>query len=276
MSDNSSIEWTDATWNPVVGCARVSPGCDRCYAIREANRHQRTHAYGGTVHRTPDGLDWTGRVRCLSERLGQPQRWRAPRRVFVNSMSDLFHDGVPDAFIAEVFAVMALAQQHQFQVLTKRHGRMRSLLASDVFQEAVTAALQPRQAGFARELLVWPLPNVWVGVSVEDQHWADIRIPALLGTPAAVRWISAEPLLGPIALAAGWLSQLRAARPGLDWVVVGGESGPGARPMHPQWVRALRDQCTAAGVPYLLKQWGEHVVEDQAPDDITLPGTPRR
>ncbi|UKD55108.1 phage Gp37/Gp68 family protein [Amycolatopsis sp. FU40] len=258
MSDASKIEWTDATWNPVTGCTKVSPGCDHCYA---ETLHERFHGKGSfaTVTLHPDRLD-------------VPLRWRKPRRVFVNSMSDLFHDDVPDSFIARIFGVMAAAQQHTFQVLTKRHGRMRALLNDERFREQVFLANNMDQGDVLGD--GWPLRNVWLGVSTEDQKWADIRIPALLETPAAVRWISAEPLLGPInltriAYTAGGGTHLDVVRgqhgePGLwatpakrlDWVVVGGESGPGARPMDPEWARSLRDQCATVRVPFLFKQWG--------------------
>lgn len=242
MSDNTKIEWSDATWNPVTGCEEVSPGCDHCYAKTFAERFR-----GVAGHHFENGFDLTLRP----ERLDQPLRWRRPRRIFVNSMSDLFHKDVPEEFVAGVFAVMARAPQHTFQVLTKRHGRMRSLLRSADFRDRV----------LGHDVDVWPLPNVWLGVSVEDQQRADLRIPALLDTPAAVRWISAEPLLGPLSLGRyvwaepsgfpdDWVR-------GLDWVVVGGESGRGARPMHPDWARSLRDECQQAGVPFLFKQWGE-------------------
>jgi protein gp37 len=288
VSDGSKIEWTQSSWNPVLGCDRVSPGCDLCYAIsqariREANPDLTVAAaFAGLTDRIDGRLDWTGRVNLLPERLEQPLHWRKPRRVFVNSLADLFHKSVPDEFIAQVFAVMASAQRHAFQLLTKRHARMRSLLSSPAFQSAVSAAtagLSRRGLPDFRVLDVWPLPNVWLGVSVEDRHWAGIRIPALLDTPAAVRWVSAEPLLGPLRLP--FLEEYDActcgAGPGgyygmhergcgtepgpawgrLHWIVAGGESGPGARPMHPSWPRALRDQCQEAGVPFFFKQWGE-------------------
>ncbi|WP_100454668.1 DUF5131 family protein [Mycobacteroides abscessus] len=258
MGDKTGIEWTDATWNPVTGCDKVSPGCDHCYAETFAERWRGTRG-----HYFETGFD----VQLRPDKLDLPLRWTKPRRIFVNSMSDLFHDSVPDAYIARVFAVMALAPQHTFQVLTKRHGRMRSLLSSDDFRSEVTQTF----VGWAVEDLSlktghlesatgdwWPLPNVWLGVSAEDQKRADLRIPALLDTPAAVRFVSAEPLLGPIDLhgdpigkdSVFWIGHL-------DWVIVGGESGPGARPMHPDWARSVRDQCVAAGVPFLFKQWGE-------------------
>ena len=216
MSDRSGIGWTESTWNPVTGCTKVSPGCDHCYAETLAERFR-----GVAGNYFAGGFD----LQLRPDKLDLPLRWRKPRKVFVNSMSDLFHDDVPDEYIRQVFDVMAEAGQHLFQLLTKRHGRMRSYLSK-------------------RE----PLPNVWVGVSVEDQHWADIRIPVLRDTPAAVRWLSAEPLLGSIDLC-GLLD-------GIGWVVVGGESGRGARRMAPEWARSLRDQCAEAGVPFFMKQAG--------------------
>ena len=223
MGDKTTIEWTrspdgtaGASWNPVAGCTKVSPGCDHCYAEAIATRFAGTPAY-------PDGFA----VTLHPDRLTQPLRWTRPRRIFVCSMADLFHADVPDDYIAQVFEVMALAPQHTFLVLTKRHARMRSLLSSRFDGD--------------------PLPNVWVGVSAEDQHWWDIRVPALLETPAAVRFVSAEPLLGPIG---------PALMAGLDWLIVGGESGPHARPMDPEWVRDLRDGAGDAGVPFFFKQWG--------------------
>lgn len=232
MGAVSKIEWTDSTWSPVTGCTKVSEGCDHCYAETIAHRFAGTKAY-------PNGFDVTLRP----ERLDQPLRWKRPRKVFVNSMSDLFHEDVPDDYIARVFAVMALAPQHTFQVLTKRPGRMRSLLSSEDFKSAVFLATEGRFEGY----FPWPLPNVWLGTSVENQKWADVRIPLLLDTPTAVRFLSCEPLLGPVELSP-WL---------LDWVICGGESGPGARPMHPDWARSLRDQCQATTVPFHFKQWGE-------------------
>lgn len=301
------IEWTDETWNPMIGCDRVSPGCQGCYAIttariRESNPNPKVAAaFAGTVHRTEDRVDWTGQVNLLHDRLTQPLRWKTRRKIFVNSMSDLFHQAVPDHFIAQVFAVMALTPHHTYQILTKRHARMRSLLTSSAFRLACENAQDtlmgdpatpgiPRHKRDAYRKKWWsdfaqPLKNVWMGVSVENQEWADIRIPALLDTPAAVRWISAEPLLGPIDLFGKvvrghrptltyWLDgrpipgetrttdtglQMTgfATGPKLDWVVCGGESGPGAHPMHPQWARKLLTQCHHSNVPFLFKQWGQ-------------------
>ncbi|WP_214103181.1 DUF5131 family protein [Acrocarpospora catenulata] len=271
MADNTAIEWADRTWNPVLGCVKVSPGCDGCYAITQAhirasNPHPRVaSAFNGLTQRTPEGLDWTGRVNLIRERLGEPFTWRKPQTVFVNSLSDLFHPAIPESFIADVFQVMAATPRHTYQVLTKRHGRMRGLLRK---WSPITGAPPWVHTG------PWPLPNVWLGVSVEDQERAELRIPALLETPAAVRWISAEPLLGPVDL-----RNLKARNgalidclggdvktPGgevysgapsvLDWVVTGGESGKGARPPHPDWFRRLRDQCQELGTAFFLKQWG--------------------
>jgi protein gp37 len=266
----TTIEWTDDTWNPVTGCTKVSPGCDNCYAEGIARRFAGTDAF-------PRGFE----VTLHPERLDAPLRWRKPRRVFVNSMSDLFHDTVPDDFIVEVWAVMAMTPQHTYQVLTKRHGRMRALLGDEAFHGHVAGAAtrlaqqHGRLPGFAGRTA---LPNVWLGVSVEDQKRANLRIPALLDTPAAVRFLSCEPLLGPVDLtrvASGLRDDMvfdvvgeRYGVPGqwqaslgsrVDWVIVGGESGPGARPMHPDWARQLRDQCQAARVPFFFKQWGEHL-----------------
>ena len=232
MSDNTGIEWTDATWNPVTGCTEVSAGCDHCYAKTFAERWRGTEG-----HYFENGFD----VQLRPDKLEQPLRWKKPRKIFVNSMSDLFHDSVPDKYIAQVFDVMGEAERHTFQILTKRHARMRSLMTQ----------------WYGTGILSEPLPNVWLGVSAENQQWADIRIPALLDTPAVVRFVSAEPLLGPI----DFRRVPGFNRIGLDlsnwWVIVGGESGRGARPMHPEWARSLRDQCQAAGVPFLFKQWGE-------------------
>lgn len=231
--------------------------------------------------------------RADPERLEDPLRWRRPRMVFVNSMSDLFHADVPDKFIAQVFTVMALAPRHTFQVLTKRPGRMASMLrpraggpfdglpvtysdfsdlvARSALHHCKTTGLKPdwpeAPDGSGLPYLEWPLPNVWLGTSVETQKWADVRMPKLLETPAAVRFLSCEPLLGPIDLYGSAVAPLQRIVPSdadegtgpIDWIIVGGESGPGARPMHPDWARSLRDQCVAAGVPFFFKQWGAWV-----------------
>lgn len=282
MGDGTAIEWTDATWNPIRGCSRVSEGCRNCYAETVAARFSGPgHPYHGLARRVtrPDGTSearWTGKIAVIDTAMTQPMRWTRPRRIFVNSMSDLFHEDVPDEVIDRVFAVMALAPQHVFQVLTKRPERMRQYLVATFEDGAVerrdlitTAALDWRDANpdaneeyryTDNDCFIqpsrWPLPNVWLGVSVEDQATANERIPALLETPAAVRFISAEPLLGSVDLTRLFHTPLDMAG-GLNWVIVGGESGTGARPMHPDWARSLRDQCAAAGVPFFFKQWGE-------------------
>ena len=260
MSDGSKIEWTEVTWNPVTGCTKVSPGCDHCYAETFAERWR-----GTPGHHFENGFDVTLRP----ERLSQPLRWKRPRRIFVNSMSDLFHEAVPDRYIAQVFAVMALAPQHTFQVLTKRHGRMRSLLAGgprhawvvprhpSPFVQAVHAEV--RSLAPAGPMLRWPLPNVWLGVSAEDQKWFDIRVPALMETPSAVRFVSCEPLLGWIDMAfdheCGDPPHLYCP-PVPDWVIIGGESGPGARPMKLEWAREIVEQCGWSGIAPFVKQLG--------------------
>lgn len=276
MSTNTSIEWATKSWSPIIGCDRVSSGCDHCYAINTA--HIRSHhpnpkianAFAGTTERRDGRIDWTGKVNLLPERLIDPLKWRKPERVFVNSQSDLFHDQVPDDFIAEVFAVMACNYQwdrstHTFQLLTKRHARMRSLLSSDAFRRNVASVAAGMTDDGHSDLVYdnilfhhWPLPNVHVGVSAENAQWAKIRGDALRETPAAVRWISCEPLLGPI-------DDLDLT--GIGWVVVGGESGREDRPMHVDWARSLRDQCATAGVAFLFKQWGETVPLGQMTDE---------
>jgi protein gp37 len=252
MSTASKIEWTETTWNPTTGCDRISPGCDNCYALTLAKRLK---AMGSAKYQNDGDPRTSGPgfgVTFHEDALTEPLRWRTPRKVFVNSMSDLFHKDVPDEFIARVWAVMATTPKHTYQILTKRHGRLRSLVSSDKFRQSVQRRIPHvgNDPYINRYFKEWPLPNVWIGVSVEDQKRAELRIPALLDTPAAVRFLSCEPLLGPVDLSA-WLS-------GIGWTIVGGESGPGARPMHPEWARSLRDQCRTAGVAFHFKQWGEH------------------
>lgn len=250
MAETSTIEWTDATWNPITGCSVVSPGCTNCYAMKLAGTRLQHHpSRAGLTKPSKAGPVWTGEVRLNAEWLDQPLRWKRPRRIFVCAHGDLFHESVPDEWIVRVFAVMAAARQHTFQVLTKRAERMRHFMLG------------------AGNPAVIALPNVWLGVSAEDQKRADERIPHLLDTPAAVRFVSIEPLLGAVDLRAVDVdghSEMDSLRPSsdarprsIDWVIAGGESGPEARPMHPDWVRSLRDQCTAAGVSFFLKQWGE-------------------
>jgi protein gp37 len=280
MSDRSRIEWCDASWNPVSGCSHVSPGCDHCYAETLSQRYKWTTKPWGAQHAAEN-------VKLHPERLDQPLRWRKPRRIFVNSMSDLFHELVPFEFVDRVMTVMQAADHHVFQVLTKRPQRMLDYLS----------AWQKREPWSA------PPKHVWWGVSVEDQRRADERIPLLLQTPAAVRWVSAEPLLGPLdlrpfmwptqwswdakyrtpeeAVAAGAYAERKpqalvaAGRSFVRWVVVGGESGPGARPMDVHWARDIVAQCKAAGVPAFVKQLGVKPVE-RTNGVLTWPDYPLR
>jgi protein gp37 len=278
MADGSKIEWTDATWQIVTGCSVVSPGCTNCYAMRLAGTRLAQHpSRAGLTKESKAGPVWTGDVHFNEQWLTEPIKWKRPRKVFVCAHGDLFHESVPDEWIDRVFAVMALAPQHRFQVLTKRSGRMREYLTHSAVEDVYALACRKRQE-LAHEWH-WPLRNVWLGVSCEDQRRADERIPDLLATPAAVRWVSAEPLLGPLEIDT-YLYELAEEygdgvnSPGLDWVVCGGESGPNARPMHPDWVRSIRDQCKSACVPFLFKQWGEWVPEVGAVDGWMVDDTP--
>ncbi|MGS5046042.1 MULTISPECIES: DUF5131 family protein [unclassified Mameliella] len=295
MAEHSKIEWTDATWNPITGCSVVSPGCTNCYAMKLAGTRLRNHpSRAGLTDSSRAGPVWNGKVRLNDQWLEQPIHWRRGRNVFVCAHGDLFHEDVPDDWIDAIFAVMALAPQHNFQVLTKRSARMRTYMSHVNAHGETRHEIIERKARFVIEdadawmTESWPLPNVWIGVSVEDQVRADERIPDLLATPAHVRFLSCEPLLGPVNLLVTDhrghdISALRgiACDPsdpdGPDeyyrtgkilWVIAGGESGPGARPSNPAWFRDLRDQCAAADVPFHFKQWGEWHPGDGMGDDI--------
>lgn len=289
----TSIEWANRSWNFLAGCTILTPGCAKCYAMQMAARIERMSPdlahYRGLTKPSKAGPVWTGKIGIAEGKLLEPLRVRKPAKWFVNSMSDLFHEDVPDAIIDKAFAVMALCPHHTFQILTKRSARMRDYftkvrhsgglcdsmsIAWDIAQNlAVDHSLLDR---YQPQLSV--LPNVWLGVSVEDQKRADERIPDLLATPSAVRWISAEPLLGPVNLDCpdyDWMQHpdglgISGNRLLLDWVVVGGESGRGARPMHPDWVRSIRDQCAAAGVPFFFKQWGEFLPTVEQGTEVDL------
>lgn len=250
----SKIEWTDETWPVITGCSPESEGCPNCYAARMAATRLKHHPrYAGLAEMVNSKPRWTGEVRLNYDVFDQPHRWRKPRMVFVASMGDLFHEDVPFRFIDRVFHVVELGRQHTFQILTKRPKRMLEYMTS-------------RSADF-------PLPNVWLGVTAENQKCADERIPLLLQMPATVRFVSCEPLLELISLlpylpldyeiGLGEDTLESGRLPGLDWVIVGGESGPDARPMHPYWARSLRDQCQAAGIPFFFKQWGEWLANDE-------------
>lgn len=363
---DSSIEWTDKTWQVTAGCTKVSPGCKHCYAETMAGRLAamavadeekgrnpgRKAPYKLVVHNKPGRgrggygpkSGWNNKVVTLPHNLTIPLGWKNPSMIFVNSESDLFHEDVPFEFIDKVCAVMALCPQHKFQMLTKRVERMAQYFDRFTGQEFDGTVGNPPTPRFSAEYmasrhyridqqiaeLAWeafpversrtaahrlldakldwklPLPNVWLGTSVENQEQADERIPHLLQCPAAVRFLSCEPLLGPVNLtqiggtaclaSAGaccgdrpWLDSLRGIQGcrragaygfplrnqmprGIDWVIVGGESGPGARPMHPDWARSIRDQCQAAGVAFFFKQWGEHAPFAALPADTKIRG----
>lgn len=298
----TKIEWADKVWNPVTGCNKVSAGCANCYAERMARRFPRVGmgVLSSGVLRQRTATDF--RVLLHPNRLDEPLHWRKGRRVFVGSMTDPFHEDVPDRFIASMFGVMAARPQHTFMMLTKRPERIEPWIEWVVYnatfhdddpeRECLNLAsdalgghwISAEAAKAIEPGLRWPLPNAWLGVSVEDQKAADERIPLLLQTPAAKRFVSVEPMLGPVDLSLWTTNPRNQAReinrsidyalamggcepdddfgpslpdPMLDWVICGGESGPGARPMHPDWPRSLRDQCQAAGVPFFFKQWGE-------------------
>ncbi|MEO0439759.1 MAG: phage Gp37/Gp68 family protein [Pseudomonadota bacterium] len=227
MAQQSSIEWTDLTWNPVVGCSIESAGCKNCYAMRMAARLQAmgNEKYKGLTKRSKRGAVWTDKVRCHEESVEIPLTWKKPRRVFVNSMSDLFHPDVPIDFVRRIWRVMEQTPQHHYQILTKRPERM---------------------AEFLNQLAPEPLQNVWLGTSVEDHRVVE-RMDRLREVPASVRFISFEPLIGDVGLVD--LS-------GIHWAIVGGESGPRARPMDKEWVEKILDQCLDAGTAFFFKQWG--------------------
>jgi len=291
MAEKSNIEWTDATWNPIVGCSLASPGCTNCYAMKwAAARLDQPHGqfphYMGTTKKVNGHAVWSGKIAEAPEHIWMaPLKRKKPTKYFVNSMGDLFHEDVPDEWIDRVFAIMALCPQHTFQVLTKRSKRMRDYCTSLLTPTRLVAAALKTPKGEVFSA-TWPLRNVWLGVSCEDQKRADERIPDLLATPAAKRFVSAEPLLGPIDLgrlafdgAHNWIDALLGREYGqgwtrdtllsrIDWIIAGGESGPGARPMHPDWPRAIRDQCAACDVSFFFKQWGEFsTVYDRDRDD---------
>lgn len=271
MSNKSKIEWTDRTWNPVTGCSKISEGCMNCYAERMSKRLKamKCKAY-------EDGFS----VRCHPDVLDKPMRWRQPSKVFVCSMGDLFHEDVPFDFIAAIFGVMGseAGRRHKYQILTKRPGRMLEffewvnrfgkawILCRSKMKMKLTCLSVPHDRYDCNTPEPWPLPNVWIGVTAESQEQADVRIPKLLEVPAVIRFVSVEPMLGPVDLhrhLSCWIPPTRedpggGYYHGIDWIVCGGESGPNARPMDPDWVRNLRDDCIAkeVDVAFFFKQWG--------------------
>jgi protein gp37 len=322
---HTKIQWTERTWNPVRGCSRVSKGCEHCYADTVA------HRFGGpgqpyegltVVNQSTGEPRWNGTVKLVEDHLLDPLRWQKPSMIFVNSMSDVFHEAVPDEYIDRMFAVMALAPQHTFQILTKRPERMYEYfthhvrskerwptttekypaigyalgIISDISTGHVGKKNSFKLTGAAQDRIEkggWPLPNVWLGVSVEDQKTADERIPILLKTPAAVRWISAEPLLGALDLTDidyertcridslrgehGVFRPLQGKTSQLDWVVVGGESGPKARPFNLDWARDIVMQCKDAGVACFVKQLGARAFHEEIvfDTDRCIDGVPK-
>ncbi len=290
----TSIEWTEETWNPVAGCSIVSSGCTQCYAMKMAARLEAMGQakYIGLTQKVNGNTVWTGDVRLDAAALEIPLGWRKPRRVFVNSMSDLFHEKVGDAFLDFVFAVMAVCQEHSFQVLTKRPERMQSYMQRAFATQPTVNCIELDREGDRIHSshgpgYAWPLPNVWLGVSAENQETADSRIPLLLQTPAAVRFVSYEPALEGVDFSSyltAWCDECagsgetsghysspdnagpcegcggngieRYAEPPLSWLIVGGESGPGARPFDLRWAERVVADCKAAGVPVFCKQLG--------------------
>lgn len=289
----SKIEWTEQVWNPLAGCSKVSAGCEHCYAIGEAWKKMHhpnpkiSGKYAGTVKKTEQGkLNWTGKINFSESALLLPLKVKKPTRWFINSMSDLFHENADPAWRDSVLTVMSLTPHHIYQSLTKRASVMHSVMNNTTLKNRVYARRDVNAVRMGIKNLnefEWPLPNLWLGVSVEDDKQKD-RIDLLLRTPAAVRFLSCEPLLGPIILNRTPVADYGGFRnsltgkivlgpedkfvgldelPKIDWVIAGGESGPDARPMHPDWARSLRDQCMAAGVPFFFKQWGEWIPGSQ-------------
>lgn len=319
MADATKIEWTDATWNPITGCSVVSPGCTNCYAMRLAGTRLQHHpSRAGLTRETKAGPVWTGEVRTNWDWMDQPLRWSKPRMIFVCAHGDLFHPGVPEDDIAMVYGIMIAAHHlrgHTFQVLTKRPERARDLLTNQIFWDmamsVASSEIMERTDPLARRSCDArascgeygpsnPPPGIWLGISAEDQKRADERVPELLATPAAIRFVSAEPLLGPIDFRSNlggtlWIGGQRGCdgthqhsgrageiihgvlherdprilhhhhddrcRRGLDWIIVGGENGP--RPMKAEWVQQIRDQCAAARTAFFFKQWGSHIPAGQ-------------
>lgn len=277
MSDQTHIQWTDATWNVFGGCSKVSAGCANCYAVGQAHRMAGNpnarirDRYAGLTRITAAGaVQWSGQLRLHEDMLPRPLSWRKPRRIFVNSLSDTFHEDVPDEWIDRVLGIIVRTPQHTYQLLTKRPDRMAAYFARlDTprgHHEACFSGDPHNRNWELHGAIVrlrngQPLPNVWLGTSVEDQRAAETRIPHLLRCPAAVRFLSVEPLLGPVDLDSVWPGGLPCPGPdiyvpSLHLVIAGGESGHNARPCHISWLRDLRDQCRTAGVPFFLKQLG--------------------
>jgi protein gp37 len=272
MSTDHRIAWADAVWDPVRGCSRKSAACVNCYAETETAMNSGAGGWGeGFASITPDGLKWTGKVAIHEDKLPMPLGLATPSRIFVNAYADVFHEEMTDAMIDRVFAVMAAAQQHRYVILTKRQKKMQTYMADPATPGRVAAAVAalPGDAGSDAKAASWPPANVWLGVTAENQKEAERRVPALLQTPAAVRFVAAEPLLAAVEFKPEWLPHAGAAGPVIDWVMGGGESGPNARPIALDWVRALRDQCARTGTPFYWNDWGAAMPDGQTPKDGT-------
>ncbi len=287
MGDKTKIQWTDASYNPIVGCRRTSPGCEKCYAERlSATRLSQNPKYKGLAVMKPTGPSWTGKTRFIPETLAQPVKWKRPRKIFVCDMADLFYEEVSNEHIAAVFGVMAAAPRHTFQILTKRAKRMREwfqwirkLSDEGPWTDCHMHALN-EEAKFNGDLSgpihrlsegapgrPWPLPNVWLGVSAENQETADARIPELLATPAAIHYVSYEPALGPVNFDEYLTRSQSHLSDVLSWVICGGESGPGARPFDINWARTVIDECDNAGAAAFVKQLGANPYESTNTND---------
>jgi len=262
MTDHR-VAWADVIWDPVRGCSRKSAACVNCYAETETARNSQAGGWGeGFARVTPDGMKWTGKVGIYEDRLKMPLGVEKPSRIFVNSIADVFHEEMTGPMVDRVFAVMASAPQHAYVILTKRQKKMQTYMADPAAPGRVAAAI----AAFGREGKIesWPPRNVWLGVTAENQKEAERRVPTLLETPAAVRFVAAEPLLAAVELKPEWLPRPGVSGPTIDWVMAGGESGPSARPIQLDWVRALRDQCARTGTPFYWNDWGAAAPDGQA------------
>jgi protein gp37 len=273
MTADHRIAWADAIWDPVRGCSRKSAACVNCYAETETALSAQAGGWGeGFAGVTPDGLKWTGKVELYEDRLTMPLGVDKPSRIFVNAFADVFHEEMTDAMVDRVFAVMAAAPRHTYVILTKRQKKMQTYMADPATPgrvAAAVAALAGQGIGQVGTAESWPPANVWLGVTTENQKEAERRVPALLQTPAAVRFVAAEPLLSAVEFKPEWLPRAGAAGPVIDWVMAGGESGPNARPIQLDWVRALRDQCARTGTPFYWNDWGAGRPADQAAEEAS-------
>jgi protein gp37 len=277
MEANFAIPWTEAQWDPLVGCTRKSAACRHCYAESWTALHSQPGEWGhGFAERGPGGAAWTGTVGLIEERLTFPLGLQQKSRILVNALSDLFHESLPTETIDRVFAIMAKAPQHIFLILTKRPKTAKPYLSDAGTPDRIAHLLTEDSGSGSAASLPWPLPNVWLGVTAENQKEAERRIPLLLETPAALRFAAAEPLLERIDLESpAFLAKGAGDKPRLDWIIAGGETGEGANACHPDWARALRDQCERTATPFFWTGWGGHLPPDQAGSAIDLPASGR-